>query len=78
MPTGNHLRAARALAGLTAEQLAKEASVDASTISRLESSRRKKIGGQAITVDRLLEALLKHGVEISEDGVFFAKKKPRR
>ena len=77
MPTGNHLRAARALAGLTAGQLAALAGVDASTVSRLENARHKKVGGQAMTVDKLQEALLKRGVQITEDGVFFAKK-PRR
>jgi transcriptional regulator with XRE-family HTH domain len=71
------LRAARALAGLTAGQLAKLAEIDASTISRLEGARRNEVGGQAMTVDRVVGALLKKGVQITDDGVFFVRKPHR-
>ena len=77
LPTGNHMRAARALAGLTAGQLARLAGVDASTISRVESARHHKVAGQAGTIDRLTEALLKRGVAIHEDGVSFVRKGKR-
>ncbi len=74
LPTGNMLRAARALAGLRGTELAKMAGVDASTVSRLESSRAKSVRGQAETVDRVIHALLRRGVRITEDGVLFVRK----
>src|SRR5262249_25630411 len=79
LPTGNLLRAARALADLTATELAKLARIDASTISRMESAGNKPVRGQAGTVDAVLRALKARGVEIdSEDGVVRLAKKPRR
>jgi transcriptional regulator with XRE-family HTH domain len=78
LPTGNMLRAARSLAGLKAQELAKLAGIDASTISRLESRGRKTVGGQATTVDAVRRALLSRGVEIVDDGVRLITKKPRR
>lgn len=74
LPTGNMLRAARALAGLRGTELAKMAGVDASTVSRLESSRAKSVRGQAETVDRVIHALLRRGVRITDDGVSFVRK----
>lgn len=76
LPTGNLLRAARALAGLTSVQLAALAGVDASTISRLESSRAKPVRGLAESVDRVIHVLEAKGVVIESDGVRL--KKPRR
>jgi transcriptional regulator with XRE-family HTH domain len=77
LPTGNMLRAARALAGLRAAELAKLARIDQSTISRMETFGRKTVGGHAGTVDAVVKALAQHGVEITEDGVKLAKKRPR-
>jgi transcriptional regulator with XRE-family HTH domain len=74
LPTGNMLRAARALAGLRGTELAELAEVDTSTISRLESSRTKSVRGQAETVDRVIHALLRRGVRITDDGVVFVRK----
>lgn len=74
LPTGNMLRAARALAGLRGTELADLAGVDTSTISRLESSRAKSVRGQAETVDRVIHALLRRGVRITDDGVMFVRK----
>ena len=70
------LRAARALAGLKASQLANMAGIDASTVSRLEGSGRKRVGGHAETVDRVVRTLAQRGVEITDDGVRL--RKPRR
>lgn len=79
MPTGNMLRAARALAGLNAANLAKLAGIDASTISRLEKSRDKSTRGMAQTVEAVQIALLKRGVKIIPDeGVIMLVKKARR
>jgi transcriptional regulator with XRE-family HTH domain len=76
LPTGNMLKAARALAGLKATQLATLAKIDASTISRLESARHKSVRGQAQTVDAVVRALLHRGVRITDEGIMFVK--PRR
>jgi transcriptional regulator with XRE-family HTH domain len=67
LPTGNQLRAARALAGLKATELARLAKIDASTISRLESARHKNVHGMAQTVDAVVQALNRKGVRIVND-----------
>ena len=67
MPTGNQLRAARALAGLKATELARLAKIDASTISRLESTRHKNVRGLAETVDAVVQALQRKGVRIVDE-----------
>jgi transcriptional regulator with XRE-family HTH domain len=76
LPTGNMLRAARALAGLKASELAALAKIDTSTISRLEASRHKSVRGQAQTVEAVQNALLRRGVRVTDEGVMFVK--PRR
>ena len=65
-----------ALAGRRATELAKLAEIDVSTISQLESSpcRAKSVRGQADTVDRVLQALGRKGVKITEDVVLFVRK----
>jgi transcriptional regulator with XRE-family HTH domain len=78
LPTGNQLKAARALAGLKAAQLAAKAGIDASTVSRLESSRHRSVTGMAQTVEAVLKALAQAGVRINEDGSVSPIKKPRR
>ena len=76
MPTGNMLKAARALAGLTSVELARLAKVDASTISRMETSGARPVRGQAGSVDSVVRALEAKGVVIESDGV--RPRKPRR
>ena len=76
MPTGNMLKAARALAGLTSVELARLAKVDASTISRMETSGARPVRGQAGSVDSVVRALEAKGVVIESDGVRL--RKPRR
>ena len=61
LPSGNILRAARALAGLTAVELAALADVDQSTISRMESTGVKPVRGQVGTVDAVTRALEAQG-----------------
>jgi transcriptional regulator with XRE-family HTH domain len=67
LPTGNQLKAARALAGLKGTELARLAKVDASTLSRLESARAKNVRGMAKTVDAVVQALNRKGVRIVDD-----------
>ena len=76
LPTGNMLKAARALAGLTSVELAQLAKIDASTISRMETSGQRPVRGQAATVDAVVKALEAKGVVIESDGVRL--RKPRR
>jgi transcriptional regulator with XRE-family HTH domain len=76
LPTGNMLKAARALAGLTSVELARLAKVDASTISRMETSGARPVRGQAGSVDSVVRALEAKGVVIESDGVRL--RKPRR
>jgi transcriptional regulator with XRE-family HTH domain len=80
LPTGNLLRAARALAGLRSAQLAALAKIDQSTLSRMESTGRKPVRGHAGTVDSVVRTLKAHGVRISDDpaGECLEKKAPRR
>jgi transcriptional regulator with XRE-family HTH domain len=77
LPTGNQLKAARALAGLNGEKLAEMAGINAATISRLEQSRHKSVTGMAQTVEAVLKALAKAGVRINDDGSV-SPIKPRR
>ena len=76
MPTGNMLKAARALADLTSVELARLAKIDASTVSRMEMSGARPARGQAGTVDAVVRALEAKGVVIESDGVRL--RKPRR
>jgi transcriptional regulator with XRE-family HTH domain len=73
LPTGNMLKAARALAGLTSVELARLARVDASTISRMETSGSRPVRGQAGSVDSVVRALEAKGVVIEADGVRLRK-----
>jgi transcriptional regulator with XRE-family HTH domain len=77
LPTGNMLRAGRALAGLTSVELGRLAKIDPSTISRLESSGPKPVHGLAVTVDSVLMALEAKGVVIEADGVRLIRKQRR-
>jgi predicted transcriptional regulator len=77
LPTGNLLRAARALAGLTSVELAKLAKIDASTISRMESTGTGTVRAMAGNVDSVLKALEAKGVVIEVDCVRLVRK-PRR
>jgi transcriptional regulator with XRE-family HTH domain len=78
LPTGNMLRAARALAGLKGTELADLAGVNQATISRMENFGRKTVGGHAGTVDAVVRALAQKGVEIVGDDTLRLTKRPRR
>ena len=76
LPTGNMLKAARALAGLTRAQLAAMAEIDVSTISRMESAGPSSVGSHARTVELVIRALRARGAEITDDGVRLMKRPP--
>lgn len=78
LPTGNLLRAARALAGLKAVELAALADIDQSTISRMENFGRKTVGGHAGTIDAVIHALAQRGVEIVGNDTVRLTRKLRR
>jgi transcriptional regulator with XRE-family HTH domain len=67
------LKAARALAGLTSVELARLANIDASTISRMETSGARPVRGEAGSVDSVVRALEARGVVIEADGVRLRK-----
>ena len=72
--TGDWLRAAMALAGLSVRDLASASKVRPSTIVRMEASRKKAVRVDSRTVDKVIQALQVRGVEISEDGVRLMQK----
>lgn len=73
LPTGDMLRAGRALAGLRVVQLAKMAGVDPSTLTRMEGSRHKPTRGQAPKVEAVIQALRRRGVVFLDSGVQLVK-----
>ena len=77
LPSGNILRAARALAGLKSGKLAALAKIDASTLSRMEATGRKPVRGHAGTFDAVIRALKAHGVQIEDDDVRLVKRPHR-
>lgn len=68
MVTGTQIRAARALLGITAEELAELSNVGWATIQRFESSPEvpKAKGG---TLERVVDALKEAGVEFLGDPI---------
>ncbi|MDP2297673.1 MAG: helix-turn-helix transcriptional regulator [Pseudolabrys sp.] len=66
--TGNHLKAARALAGLDQEQLAERSGVSINTIRNMESAGADAIGGFASTRQKVQSALEKLGIEFLNGG----------
>jgi transcriptional regulator with XRE-family HTH domain len=78
LPSGHMLKSARALAGLTAVQLAKLARLDASTISRMESAGPKPVRAMGHNIEAVLQALDQNGVEIDPANGIVRLKKPRR
>jgi transcriptional regulator with XRE-family HTH domain len=64
--------------GLQQRQLAKDAGVDAGTISRMEAAGSKSPSGLSKNVEAVVLALEKRGVVITEHGVEFTGKAKRR
>jgi transcriptional regulator with XRE-family HTH domain len=66
--TGNHLKAARAIAGLDQAALADLSGVSINTIRNMEAAGAAPIGGRASTRDTVQAALEKLGVEFANGG----------
>jgi transcriptional regulator with XRE-family HTH domain len=78
MPSGDQLKAARIFAGLEQAQLASEAKINASTLSRIESSGAKTVRGHPATIQRVLDALAANGIEMGDDWIRLTAKPKRR
>lgn len=68
LTTGNQLKAARALAGLSQGDLAKAAGVNVTTISAIEGKGADGITSGLDTVRAITRALEAAGVELLNDG----------
>jgi transcriptional regulator with XRE-family HTH domain len=75
LTTGAQLKAARALAGIEQEELARAAGVSPNTISRIERIR-GEFGASVDTVRRLERALEAAGVVFTARGVELREKGP--
>ncbi|SHH62666.1 Helix-turn-helix domain-containing protein [Bradyrhizobium erythrophlei] len=68
LTTGNQLKAARALAGLSQTQLAKAAKINVTTISAMEGKESATLGSGLDTIKAVMDALDAAGVEILNHG----------
>ncbi|MCK1460663.1 helix-turn-helix transcriptional regulator [Bradyrhizobium sp. 2] len=68
LTTGNQLKAARALAGLSQADLAKAAHVNVTTISAMEGKGAAVLASGVDTVRSIMDALAVFGVECPNDG----------
>jgi transcriptional regulator with XRE-family HTH domain len=66
--TGNHLKAARALAGIDQERLSQLAGVGINTVRNMEACAGEPIGGYQSTRDKVQQALEALGIEFSNGG----------
>jgi transcriptional regulator with XRE-family HTH domain len=66
--TGNHLKAARALAGMDQAALADRAGVSINTIRNMEATGAAPVGGWSSTRDKVQAALEKAGIEFTNGG----------
>jgi hypothetical protein len=73
--TGRMLAAARMLAGLEQQELAKQAKVSASTISRLEACGSETVTAHPKNIEAVLTVLERKGVVIEEDGIRLKSKR---
>jgi DNA-binding XRE family transcriptional regulator len=71
---GAQIKAARALAMLEQEQLAREAGISETTLRKLEHSGHAPVPGTARTLQAVLEALNRHGVFMTAGGVELIRK----
>ena len=67
--TKDQLRAARALLGWSLEQLGKEAGVGWATVQRLESNKTDLGNAKYETVEKVVDALTRAGIEFIPGGV---------
>jgi len=66
--TGNQIKAARGLAGMNQEELAKAADVGVNTVRNFEGFNESVVRGRLDTMDKLREAFRAAGVDLLEDG----------
>jgi transcriptional regulator with XRE-family HTH domain len=68
LTTGNQLKAARALAGVSQAQLAKAASINVTTVSAMESKGAATLASGLDTIKAVMDALEAVGVELLGHG----------
>ena len=68
LTTGNQLKAARALAGISQAQLAKAAEINVTTISAMESRKAATLRSGLDTIRAIMTALEAAGVELLAQG----------
>jgi hypothetical protein len=73
VPSGRLLAAGRRVAGQA--DLVREAGIDPTTLSRMESAGADPVRGSTRNLQAVLDALRKHGVEIDEDSIRLVKKR---
>lgn len=77
MISGDQIRAGRALARLSARELAKRAVVDITTVQRLEADKSDKVASAKYeTVYKIKAALEGAGVVFLDDGYGVTKRRP--
>jgi ribosome-binding protein aMBF1 (putative translation factor) len=69
VPTGFQIKAARALIGWQQQELAKAAGLHPGVMNRMERAGASRVKGQIKSLEAVLDALEKAGVEITPDGV---------
>jgi DNA-binding XRE family transcriptional regulator len=74
LTTGNQLKAARALAGISQAQLAKAAEINVTTISAMEGKGAAELTSGVDTVLAVARALEACGIELLTDGVWLKAK----
>src|SRR5262245_3770277 len=74
--TGNQLRAGRALADLSMEDLAARARLSRRTLSKWEGSSNAAVDAMVAHLSRALDVLEAEGVEFSDNGVRLARPAP--
>jgi hypothetical protein len=68
LTTGNQLRAARALAGISQAQLAKAADINVTTISAMEGKGAATLGSGLDTIRAVMNVLEAAGIELLDNG----------
>ena len=74
---GRPVGAARSLIGWKQVKLAEEAGLHPGVMNRMEKAGKSRVRGMIKNLEAVLDALEKHGVEITEDGVRLVKKPHR-
>jgi transcriptional regulator with XRE-family HTH domain len=68
LTTGNQLKAARALAGISQAQLARAAEINVTTISAMESKGTATLGSGLDTIKAVMNVLEAAGLELLDNG----------